>query len=214
MSKNAVTAPAVDKEPTPEQLTSIKAIYEMLMSGFVNLAKAATFMAQQTAKCERFPEMFTDQYSSIPKETVYQLVKIGNKETCIEWLINGDPVARAMRQLPFEGQSRFLNKEERIEVWAKTENGWEVALMRPADMTPKQLKQVFNRKLIRNIPQQRAWISDEAARLELKKAVKAEDLSPWRVDKSKGLIIIKPSKFEIIVTPDMVSRWNDLLLKR
>lgn len=107
--------------------------------------------------------------------------RIGRKQVLPKLLVSPFPAARAMQRLPMSEQQRLMDGT--VELVLLRDGKVDVLQVRPEHLTRQQVKQVFERGMVRSLAGQRAWLEEQLTDKEQAKAVK--QAVPWIVRHGK-----------------------------
>lgn len=126
--------------------------------------------------------------SYVPGWLSVYLYKLASGQMLPETFSNFEgPARRAISVLPLNEQ-KALAEGQRVSLVVIHEGKTEILKVKPNDMQPIQVTQVFHRGHIRSDPEQVTWIKEYC----LKRLAKSTEYSePYKVDKKKRTLIVK-----------------------
>lgn len=118
-------------------------------------------------------------------EAVLRFSRIGVKYIPELFGASGAGVA-ALRRMPLDVQKKYVNAP--VPVLVNPSGTWEELPIDVNNLTPEQVKQVFNGDHIRSAAEQRAWIESE--RTQALTATPPKHNPPYRVVKNEMVVMV------------------------
>ncbi len=116
-----------------------------------------------------------------------KLEAIGRKTLHPQLLLTSGPGVSRMEKLPISMQERLLT--EPVPLVVMTDNGPDILLVKAKDMSPDQVRQVFDRDRIRTEGEQRTILAEQMSRKAVSKNTPKS--VPWRI-KGRKVEILEP----------------------
>lgn len=136
---------------------------------------------------DKYPEcqdQFKKEIPEIPPSAWYSFEAVGRKWIDYRLLWGGGRAGKYLKKLPLSEQRNALDNG--IKMLVKIDNNWDEIKVKPEKMTIDQVKQAFDRKIIRDIPAQRAYIESNNV-----DCYNNTQVLPYKIINHK-LIIVKP----------------------
>ena len=133
------------------------------------------------------PEMqqrFFDRLPHLSRGIWHDFEMIGRRYLHASLLLNTTPGALRLKRLPYALQERHL--QEPVELL--TETG--ALLVKVDNLSPSQAAQIFDRYGIRDLPAQKAWLVEQAAK-KARKEMKIPIGPSYTVHRRKGIVTFK-----------------------
>ena len=136
------------------KLSNISEICELLTQGLDCWIKAGKILCDHLDEGSSIGKI--SEQTSLPKQVLEQLERVGRKQVLPQLLIADFPAAKLMERLPYSEQLRLQG--EAIPCWISTN---EIKNIKANDMTPRQSRQAFAAGHIRTIEEQKIWILEQ-----------------------------------------------------
>lgn len=111
--------------------------------------------------------------SGVSKDILSRFEQIGRNSLYPKLLASTSAGARALSSCPYSEQKYYT--ENTMSVLVIREDDTDVLQVKLDDLTPEQVKQVFNRGRIRDLAGQRAYLEDKLERDRMAKVAEIED---------------------------------------
>ena len=163
---------------------------ELVFKGIELWTQAGKIAAEAIDADPEWPEKVKTTHPEISLDVVYAFDRIGRGQLHPKLLVNDCPGYVRLRNLPLPEQERFI--ENPVDLLVKTPGGWETLRVSVLNLTPAQARQVFDKKSVRTLAAQRAFLESDTTQKELAKSAKDE---PYRVV-GNSLVILQPCKLD------------------
>lgn len=138
---------------------------ELVRAGIQKWVEAGELVSRKLDEDPEWATKAADSVNGLTVETIMRFDALGRNRLIPQLMLRDCPGFRALSAAPVEIQKRFI--DHTIPVIVKTDSGWETLQMKVEAMGHDQVKQVFDRGVVRTESQQRAWIESRKAKANI-----------------------------------------------
>lgn len=164
---------------TKEQEAKIEEFIAAYVSGMEAWKKAGKLIVELVEDDPHVFDYIAQKCPSLTQGVLETFEKIGRGMLLPALAMDSSPGGRMLKNCPLSLQMRY--EREPVPLIVETNDGTDVLLVKPRDMTRDQARQVFATGRIRSEGEQKAWLVDNRAR----KYVPNNPPAPWKIKGTK-----------------------------
>lgn len=150
----------------------VKEFKEAIDASAESMKKAAMAYYKAIKLSPDARKVFSDAFPTVSSSTWNGFVKVASNRLDERLLFDASAGGVALARCDIDTQRLYLTKPVAVAV----ENG-DHLMVHVDKMTSEQVRQVFNHGVVRDLPEQRAWIETQKTRLATRKAAMSEAAS-------------------------------------
>lgn len=166
---------------------SVQEFYRHVSAGIEHWLEAGRIVATQLETDPGWADEVHEKHPEISIETIYAFDRIGRGTLLPQLLISDSAGYKFLRRQPLKLQEKCLRQG--VDVLTYNNDRWTTLKVDPANLTPRQCRQVFNGNAVRSEAAQRAWIESQNVRT----IPRSNAGLPYRIVR-RELVIMEPCK--------------------